>query len=169
MIKYATAIRTGTASTEAILRRFTKANAIHPAYQAIAETGRAQRTIFLARYLRDRDLQREIGEGLNVVESWNRANAVIFFGKGGDIATNHRDEQELSVLCLRILQAALVYVNTLMVQDVLADETWADRLTAEDKRGLTPLFWTHVAPYGEVRLDMGRCLALHADTASEAQ
>ena len=69
MIKYATAIRTGTASTQAILRRFTKANAIHPAYQAMAETGRAQRTIFIARYLRDRDLQREIGEGLNVVES----------------------------------------------------------------------------------------------------
>jgi len=161
MIKYATAIRTGTASTEAILRRFTKANAVHPAYQAMAEVGRAQRTIFLARFLRDRDLQREINEGLNVVESWNRANAVIFFGKGGDIATNRRDEQELSVLCLRILQAALVYVNTLMVQDVLADQTWADRLTPEDRRGLTPLFWAHVAPYGEVRLDMGRRLSLH--------
>ena len=86
-----------------------------------------------------------------------------------DIATNRRDEQELSVLCLRILQAALVYVNTLMVQDVLADEMWADRLTAEDRRGLTPLFWAHVAPYDEVRLDMGRRLALHADTAPEAQ
>jgi TnpA family transposase len=169
MIKYATAIRTDTASTEAILRRVTKANAVHPAYQAMAEVGRAQRTIFLARYLRDRDLQREINEGLNVVESWNRANAVIFFGKGGDIATNRRDEQELSVLCLRILQAALVYVNTLMVQDVLADDRWAGRLTAEDKRGLTPLFWTHVAPYGEVRLDMGRRLALQADTSPEAQ
>jgi TnpA family transposase len=154
-IKYATAIRTGTATAEAILRRFTKANAVHPAYQAMAEAGRAQRTIFIARYLRDRDLQREIGEGLNVVESWNRANAVIFFGKGGDIATNRRDEQELSVLCLRILQAALVYVNTLMVQDVLTDQAWADRLTSEDRRGLTPLFWAHVAPYGEVRLDMG--------------
>jgi len=141
------------------LRRFTKANAVHPAYQAMAEVGRAQRTIFLARFLRDRDLQREINEGLNVVESWNRANAVIFFGKGGDIATNRRDEQELSVLCLRILQAALVYVNTLMVQDVLADQTWTDRLTAEDRRGLTPLFWAHV--YGEVRLDMGRRLPLH--------
>jgi hypothetical protein len=122
MIKYATAIRTGTATAEAIWR-FTKANATHPAYQAIAEVGRAQRTIFLARYLRDRNLQREIGEGLNVVESWNRANAIIFFGQGGDIATNRRDEQELSVLCLRILQAALVYVNTLMVQDVLAADT----------------------------------------------
>jgi integrase len=73
----------------------------------MAEVGHAQRTIFLARYLRGRELQREINEGLNVVESWNRANAVIFFGKGGDIATNRRDEQELSVLCLRILQAAL--------------------------------------------------------------
>ena len=102
------------------------------------------------------------------MESWNRANAVIFFGKGGDIATNRRDEQELSVLCLRILQAALVYVNTLMVQDVLADDRWADRLTVEDRRGLTPLFWAHVAPYGEVRLDMGRRLSLHV-TAPEAR
>jgi hypothetical protein len=33
--------------------------------------------------------------------------------KGSDLASNHRDEQEMSVLCLRILQAALVYVNNL--------------------------------------------------------
>lgn len=87
MIKYATAIRTGTASTEAILRRFAKTNAMHPTYQAIIEVGRAQKTLFVARYLRDRDLQREINAGLNVVESWNRGNEIIFFGKGGDIAT----------------------------------------------------------------------------------
>jgi hypothetical protein len=72
------------------------------------------------------------------------------FGKGGDIATNRRDEQELSVLCLRVLQAALVYVNTLMVQDVLAGDGWAGSMPAEDRRGLTPLFWTHVAPYGSL-------------------
>jgi len=95
-----------------------------------------------------------------VVESWNRGNSVIFYGKGGDIATNRRDEQELSVLCLRVLQAALVYVNTLMVQDVLDDDTWADRLTDADRRGLNPLFWTHVVPYGEVRLNMSRRLDL---------
>jgi len=121
---------------------------------------RANRFHRIARYLRERDLQREINEGLNVVESWNRANSVIFFGKGGDIATNRRDEQELSVLCLRVLQAALVYVNTLMVQDVLADDDWARQLTDADRRGLTPLFWTHVAPYGEVKLDMTSRLTL---------
>jgi TnpA family transposase len=38
------------------------------------ELGRAQKTIFLCRYLRDRELQREIQEGLNVVEAWHRAS-----------------------------------------------------------------------------------------------
>lgn len=163
MIKYATAIRTRTASTEAILRRFTR-NASHPTYAAMLEVGRAQKTIFVARYLRLRDLQREIEEGLNVMESSNGANSVIAYGKGGEIASNRRDEQELFVLCLRILQSALVYVNTLMLQDVLDEPEWADLLTPADRRGLTPLFWTHVRPYGEVNLDMAARLDLTSVT-----
>ena len=159
LVKYATAIRVGTASTEAILRRFTR-NASHPVYQAMLELGRAQKTIFIARYLRLRDLQREIEEGLNVVESWNGANGELAYGKRGDMQSNRRDEQELFVLCLRILQAALVYVNTLMLQDVLAQPAWADLLTSADRRGLTPLFWTHVVPYGEVNLDMTSRLSI---------
>ena len=87
-------------------------------------------------------------------------HSVIFYGKNGDLAANRRDEQEMSVLCLRILQAALVYVNTLMLQDILADPDWEDALTAEDERGLTPLFWSHVLPYGEVKLNMSSRLAL---------
>ena len=128
------------------------------------ELGRAQKTIFVARYLRSRDLQREINEGLNVVESWNRANSVIFFGKGGDIATNRRDEQELSVLCLRVLQAALVYVNTLMVQDVLADDDWAGQLTDADRRGLTRCSGPTSPRTGRCRLNMTRRLPLRQQT-----
>lgn len=102
----------------------------------------------------DRDLQREIEEGLNVMESSNGANSVIAYGKGGELASNRRDEQEMFVLCLRILQSALVYVNTLMLQHVLAEPDWAALLTPAERRGLTPLFWTHVRPYGEVNLNM---------------
>ena len=160
MIKYATAIRTRSAQTAAILRRFQQSNLMHPTYQAMLDVGRAQRSIFVARYLRDRDLQREINAGLNVSESWNAGNSIIYFGKGGDIPANRRDEQELSVLCLRVLQAAVVYVNTLMVQDVL-DEGLVE-LAPADRRGLTPLFWSNIAPYGEVRLNMNNRLALRA-------
>jgi len=103
------------------------------------EVGRAQNINFCARYLRIRDMQREIGEGLNVMESFNGANSVIAYGKGGKIVSSRRDEREMFVLCLRILQTALVYVNTLMFQDVLAEPAWADMLTPADRRGLTTL------------------------------
>jgi Tn3 transposase DDE domain len=63
-------------------------------------------------------------------------------------------------LCLRILQAALVYINTLMLHDIMADQAWVDLLTAKDCRGLSPLFGQHVLPYGEVRLDVAQRLAL---------
>lgn len=54
-----------------------------------------------------------------------------------------------------------MYVNTLMLQDVLDDPAWAGALAGEaDRRGLTPLFWSNVLPYGELRLDMASRLAL---------
>ena len=46
----------------------------------------------------------------------------------------------------------MVYVNTLMLQDVMGDATWADIFTPADRRGLTPLFWIHVMPNGEFKL-----------------
>ncbi|MFG3701537.1 hypothetical protein ACGF5C_27045 [Micromonospora sp. NPDC047620] len=57
-----------------------------------------------------------------------------------------------------------MYVNTLMVQDVL-DECLVE-LTPADRRGLTPLFWSNIAPYGEVRLNMNNRLALRAAAAA---
>ncbi len=65
------------------------------------------------------------------------------------------------MVALHILQAAMVYVNTLMVQEVLALPEWEGVLTADDRRRLTPLFWSHILPYGEVRLNMARRLALN--------
>ena len=47
-----------------------------------------------------------------------------------------------------------------MVQDVLEEDKWLKRLTTEDYRGLTPLFYGHVEPYGTLTLDMTRQLAL---------
>ncbi|MGW4824867.1 DUF4158 domain-containing protein [Streptomyces sp. NPDC004227] len=51
-------------------------------------------------------------------------------------------------------------VNTLLLQQVLADSKWAKKLTDEDRRGLTALFWSNVNPYGTFRLDMDKRLDL---------
>ncbi len=165
MVKYATALRLGTAETEAILRRFTRNNLQHPTYQALAELGRAIKTIFLCEYLEHEELRREIHEGLNVIENWNSANGFIFYGKGGEVSTNRIDDQEIALLSLHLLQISLVYINTLMLQEVLSSSEWNNQLTTEDYRGLTPLFYSHVNPYGTLRLDMTERLPIRLEAS----
>jgi TnpA family transposase len=166
MIKYATALRLGTADAESILRHFTRSAPQHPTYQALAELGKALKTIFLCRYLHHEALRREIHDGLNVVENWKSANGFIFYGKGGEISTNRLDEQELAVLSLHLLQSSLVYINTLMLQRVLREPGWLERMAAEDLRALTPLLYAHINPYGTFRLDLTERLALDPEEAA---
>jgi TnpA family transposase len=162
MVKFATAIKIGTADAESILRRFTKNNPMHPTYQAFTELGRVIKTMFLCRYLKSEEVRREIHEGLNVVESWNSVNGFIFFGKHSEFASNKLEDHELSVLCLHLLQVCMVYINTLMLQEVLAEKAWTERMTPEDYRGLSPLVRAHINPYGVFALDMDKRLALKA-------
>jgi hypothetical protein len=42
----------------------------------------------------------------------------------------------------------------------LAEPKWAKKLSAEDRRGLTALFWSNCNPYGTFRLDMDKRLDL---------
>lgn len=160
MIKYTTALRLGTAETEAILRRFTRKNVQHPTYKAFAELGKAIKTIFLCRYLHSEELRREINEGLNVVEQWNGATDFVFFARRGELVSNRREDHEISMLALHLIQNCMIYINTLMIQQVLAQPHWQGRLTPRDYAALTPLIWEHVNPYGRFDLDMNTRLAL---------
>jgi TnpA family transposase len=168
MVKYATALRLGTADAEAILKRFTRHNLQHPTYKALSELGRALKTIFLCSYLSHEEVRREIQEGLNVVENWNSANGFIFYGKRGEVNSNDVDAQEIAILAMHLLQSCLVYVNTLMAQEVLAEPLWQQRMTEADWRGLTPLFYTHINPYGVFDLDMDARIPLVGQTATVA-
>jgi Tn3 transposase DDE domain len=66
--------------------------------------------------------------------------------------------QEITMLTLHLLQISLVYINTLMIQRILGEPNWIQRMTPEDLRALTPLIYTHVTPYGTFRLDMSKRL-----------
>ena len=91
---------------------------------------------------------------MNVIENWSGANSFIFYGRGGDFATNRLDEQELAALSLHLLQICLVYINTLLIQQVLAEPKQFQQMKKEDLRALTPLIYSHVTPYGTFRLDL---------------
>jgi TnpA family transposase len=61
--------------------------------------------------------------------------------KGDKLATNDLENQELTMLVLHLLQICLVYIyiNTLMIQRVLKEPDWAQRMLPDDLSALTPL------------------------------
>jgi TnpA family transposase len=166
IVKYATALRLGTASAEAILKRFTR-DTQYPTYRALGELGKSIKTIFLCEYLHFEEIRREIQEGLNTIESWNSGNGFVFYGKNSGMRSNSLEDQEISALSLQLLQNCLVYMNTLMVQEVLYENTqyWLKKMTPEDFRGLSPLFYHHVNPYGTFKLNMEKRIPIKLNVA----
>ena len=86
-----------------------------------------------------------------MVEQWNGATDFVFFARRGEMASNRREDQEVSMLSLHLIQNCMVYVNTLMIQRLLAQPHWPGKFTPRDYSALTPLIWEHVNPYGRIR------------------
>ena len=101
-----------------------------------------------------------MNDALNTVERVNGIMGFIFYGKLGEISTNYKDEQELAIVCLHLLQVCMVYINTLLIQAILSDPKWKIKLTKEDKRALSPLVHSHINPYGLFPLDLNQRLII---------
>ncbi|WP_412755229.1 Tn3 family transposase [Legionella pneumophila] len=52
------------------------------------------------------------------------ANDFVYYGKSGEIASNCHDDQEISMLCLHLLQTSISYINTLLIENLFLDGYW---------------------------------------------
>jgi hypothetical protein len=58
------------------------------------------------------------------------------------------------IVPLHLLQICLVYINTLLIQRVLAEPQHQQAMQPEDWRALTPLIYHHITPYGWFHLNL---------------
>ena len=81
-----------------------------------------------------------------MIEHWNSTNDFVFFARRGELSSNRAEDHELSMLSLHLLQNCMVYVNTLMLQQVLARPHWANQLTPRDRHALerSPAGWNRI-------------------------
>ena len=159
-VKHIVALKISTMEPDVFVKRFSKDNYQHPVFKAIIEIGKVAKTIFLCNYLMREGLRVEVHEAQNVVERLNSIMGFIFYGKMGEISTNIKTDQELSIVCLHLLQASMAYVNTIIFQNVLSRPEWQNVLTSEDKRALNVLFHSHINPYGLFPLDLEKRLGI---------
>lgn len=156
MVRHVVAAKERTAPVDSLLRRFNRNNPANQTYKGFLEVGKALKTIHNCKFLTDPSYRQKIHKGRNVVENWNSAIDFICYGGKAEIQTNDPEVQELTVLCLHLLQNALVLVNTFMLERVLYDNNYIHQMDEIDADAMTPLFTSNVNPYGEIRLDMNK-------------
>src|SRR5215471_19105693 len=72
----------------------------------------------------------------------------IYCGREGVLTGDDRERAKVSMLALHLLQSSLVFINTQLLQAVLRDPGMGRQADRKTGRGLSPLFWSHVNPYG---------------------
>src|SRR5258705_2192766 len=94
IVKAAVALKGGTATAEAILKRYNSYNVTHPTYKALTEVGKAEKSIFLCDYLSSREtptLRSTRGS------TWSRTDMrpmiLFFMARQIELATNSREQQ----------------------------------------------------------------------------
>ena len=156
MARHVVAAKERTAPVDSLLRRFNRNNPANQTYKGFLEVGKALKTIHNCKFLTDPSYRHRIHKGRNIVENWNSAVDFICYGGKSEIQTNDPDVQELTVLCLHLLQNALVLVNTVMLERVLYDNGYVQQMNAADMNAITPLFTSNVNPYGDIHLDINK-------------
>ncbi len=162
MARHVVAAKERTAPVDSLLRRFNRNNPATQTYKGFLEVGKALKTIHDCKFLTDPSYRRKIHAARNVAESWAAAIDLICYGGKAEIQTNDPATQELTVLSLHLLQDSFTLVNMIMVERVASADGYVQRMQADARNAMTPLFTSNLNPYGDISLDINKPSFLEA-------
>ena len=157
MMRVVISISKGKIRPSTILRKLGTYSRKNKLYLAFRELGRAVRTIFLLKLIKDKDLRKTVSTATNTAESWNNFVKWLGFGNNGVIPSNNREQQRRYVRYNHLVANLLILHNTdamtRVLQD-LVDEGY--HITNDIAAYLSPHRTEHVNRFGRLDLRLDR-------------
>lgn len=148
-------IRAGKLRPSMILRKLGNYSRKNQLYKAFRELGRVIRTIFLMKYISDKDLRRQITATTNKIESFHNFISWIFFGGQGVISDNDPLEMEKRIKYNDLVANSLIVLNVVdMTRIILSLDPNEFVITPETLAELSPYTTEHIQRFGEFVLDL---------------
>ena len=157
MMRVVISISKGKIRPSTILRKLGTYSRKNKLYLAFRELGRAVRTIFLLKLIKDKDLRKTVSTATNTSESWNNFVKWLGFGNNGVIPSNNREQQRRYVRYNHLVANLLVLHNadamTRVFQD-LVNEGY--HITNDIVAYFSPYRIDHVNRFGRLDLRLDR-------------
>jgi len=160
MLRLAGSLKLGRVKAAAVMRTLQRAGSLSGLGRAVAELGRAEKTLYLLAYVQDEAYRRRILVQLNRGEGRHALARAVFHGKKGELRQRYREGMEDQLGALGLVVNALVLWNTRYLQQAL--EQWQETegdLNPEDVARLSPLLHEHVNMLGRYDFTLPEAIA----------
>lgn len=135
-----------------LLRKFASYPRQHELAVALREIGRVERTLFIADWLLDADMQRRTQIGLNKGEAHHALKNALRIGRQGEIRDRTTEGQHFRTAGLNLLAAIIIYWNTKHLGHAVEARHQAGLDCSPDLLAhISPLGWAHILLTGEYR------------------
>lgn len=145
LLRVAGSLKLGMLTASAFMKTLQSSKGSSELAKAIAEVGRAAKTMYLLNYIDDASYRRRILVQLNRGEQRHQLARAVFHGGRGQVWKKYQDGQEDQLDALGLVVNIIVLWNTLYIQKTLDHlrRTGMD-IRDEDVRRLTPLGFDHI-------------------------
>lgn len=157
VVRVMASIQAGTATASLILHRLGSYARQDRVHQALAEIGRAERTMHILLSAGSEDFRRVQARELNKGEASNDLSRFLFFGQEGALRGREFGDQAQSFSALAVLLGAVVAWNMIEVEEVVSRLRADGHELPDDVLALTtPLLRKHINPFGRYQFDLSR-------------
>jgi TnpA family transposase len=149
LVRIAASLRNRTAPAHVVLRRIASSAPSDRPAKALTALGRALRSLYLLRYIHEKDLRGRMQLQVNRGEFRHKLARRLFFANQGAFQTGDYEEIMNKATCLSLLSNAVLVWNTVQMSSII-DQLRAsgETITHEDLGRVSPLAFSHIIPNG---------------------